>query len=89
MLHDFLVAGNFRGCNFQDALLQLPPAEQEVRAFIQGHKNRMGRVFAGLLGAEPLAEEITLLLEGALISSQMIGNPTPVATARRLAGRLL
>lgn len=88
-LHDFLVAVNFRGCNFQNALLQLPPAEQEVRALIQGHKNRMGRVFAGLLGKEPLAEEITLLFEGALISSQIYSNPTPVATARRLAERLL
>ncbi|WP_375417595.1 hypothetical protein [uncultured Hymenobacter sp.] len=89
MLNDFLVAVDFRGCNFQNALMQLPPEEQEVRAFIQNHKNRMGRVFAGLLSNEPLAEKITLLFEGALISSQMLGSPTPVATARRLAGRLL
>lgn len=89
MLHDFLVAVNFRGCNFQNALLQLPPEEQEVRALIQDHKNRIGRVFAGLLDNESLAEEMTLLFEGALITSQIQGSPTPVATARRLAERLL
>ena len=89
MLVDFLTAVNFRGCNFQNALLQLAPEEQEVRAFIQDHKNRMGRVFADLLDNESLAEEITLLFEGALITSQIHGNPTPVATARRLAERLL
>ncbi|MGY3091256.1 AcrR family transcriptional regulator [Hymenobacter sp. UYAg731] len=89
LLNDFLVGANFRGCNFQNALLQLAPEEQDVRAFIQEHKSKMGRVFAGLLNDEPLAEEITLVFEGALISSQIRGDRTPVITARRLAERLL
>lgn len=89
MLHDFLVRENFRGCNFQNALLQLPPEETQVRAFIQEHKVRIGRVFQELLADNALAEEMTLLFEGALISSQIAGNQTPAVTARRLAERLL
>lgn len=89
MLKEFLVAVNFRGCNFQNAVVQLAPEEQSIRTFIQAHKARMGRVFAELLADESLAEEIALLFEGALISSQISGDLTPVATARRLAERLL
>lgn len=89
MLHDFLVAENFRGCNFQNALLQLPPEETLVRTFIQEHKARIGRVFADLLNDPTLAEEMALLFEGALVSSQTMGNAAPAATARRVAERLL
>ncbi|UOQ68778.1 TetR/AcrR family transcriptional regulator [Hymenobacter volaticus] len=89
MLHDFLVTENFRGCNFQNALLQLPPEETQVRAFIQEHKVRIGRVFNEILNDTALAEEMALLFEGALVSSQTIGNPAPVATARRVTERLL
>lgn len=89
MLNNFLVAVNFRGCNFQNAVVQLAPDEKEIRAFIQGHKNKMGRVFARLVADEALAEELALLFEGALISSQISGDLAPVATARRLAERLL
>ena len=89
MLRDFLVAADFRGCNFQNALVQLAPEETTVRAFIQEHKNRMSRVFARLLGAGELAEEVNLLFEGALITSQIQGSLAPVATARRMAERQL
>ena len=89
LLKDFLVAVNFRGCNFQNAIVQLAPEEQEIRAFIQEHKQKMGRVFAGLVADAALAEELALLFEGALISSQIRGDLAPVATARRMAERLL
>jgi AcrR family transcriptional regulator len=89
MLNGFLTAVNFRGCNFQNAVVQLAPEEQPVRAFIQQHKARLGQVFADLLPDAALAEEMALLFEGALISSQIRGDLTPVATARRLAERLL
>lgn len=89
MLREFLVAVGFRGCNFQNALVQLAPEETAVRTFIQEHKNKMSRVFARLLGAGELAEEINLLFEGALIASQLQGGLAPVTTARRMAERLL
>ena len=89
MLREFLVAVGFRGCNFQNALVQLAPEEQEIRAFIQEHKNKISRVFAGLVADAALAEELALLFEGALISSQIRGDLAPVATARRMAERLL
>lgn len=89
LVNEFSIAVDFRGCNFQNALVQLAPAEAEIRAFIQSHKDKMHRVFARLLADDTLAEEITLLFEGALITSQIRGNAEPVATARRMAERML
>ena len=87
LLDTFLESENFRGCHFQNALLQLPPEETQVRTFIEEHKARIGQVFTDLLGNPSLAEEITLLFEGALVSSQIQRSPAPVAAARRVAER--
>ena len=89
MLSEFLLAVDFRGCNFQNALMQLPPEETEIRGFIQRHKNKMKSIFARLLVDEILADEISLLFEGAMVSSQIQGSRAPVATGRRLVERLL
>lgn len=89
LLNDFLVAVNFRGCKFQNALVQLAPEEQTIRTFIQGHKARMQQVFAGLVTDESLADELALLFEGVLISSQIRGDREPVATALRLVERIV
>ena len=89
LLNEFLSAVNFRGCNFQNALMQLAPEEKEVRAFIQDHKTAMGRVFARLIDNPSLAEEITLLFEGRLISCQVQQSLAPVQAAQRMVERLL
>ena len=89
MLQEFLPAVNFRGCNFQNAFLQLSPDEITSRGLIQNHKNKMRSIFLRLLADKMLADEINLLFEGALISSQIQGNSQPATTARRLAERLL
>ena len=91
MLKEFLVAVDYRGCNFQNALIQLVPGESDVRQFIQLHKTTMQEVFARVLvDSEPgLASELALLFEGAIITSQIHRSIEPVGTARRMAERLL
>ena len=91
LLNDFLVSVDFRGCNFQNALVQLPPDESPVRTFSQQRKSKMSDVFARLLSdsVPTLADEVTLLFEGALITSQIQQNQEPVKTARRMIERLL
>ncbi|ADB42181.1 TetR/AcrR family transcriptional regulator [Spirosoma linguale] len=91
MLGDFATSVDFRGCNFQNALVELDINETDTRQFIQGHKSRMGQVFADLLSsAEPdVANEVTLLFEGALITSQLFHNLEPIKTARRIVERIL
>lgn len=82
-------AANFRGCNFQNALMQLPPEETVVRAFIQEHKQKLGQLFARLIDDPALAEEITLLFEGTLVSCQIQQSPASIEAARRMVERLL
>lgn len=91
MLGDYSTSVDFRGCNFQNALVELDINETDTRQFIQGHKSRMGQVFANLLpSAGPdVAEEVTLLFEGALITSQLFHSLEPIQTARRIVERML
>ena len=91
LLNGFLPNVEFRGCNFQNAFVQLAPEETEVHHLIQQHKTKMQQLFARLLPqAEPaLIEEIALLFEGALISCQVQQTLAPVAAARRLLNRII
>lgn len=91
MLRDFSISTNFRGCNFQNAVVELAIDETDTRQFIQNHKRRMHQVFADLLvsSGPDVAEEITLLFEGALITSQLYQNREPIDTACRIVNRLL
>lgn len=91
LLNDFLTNANFRGCNFQNAFVQLAPEETEIHQFVQQHKRKMEQLFARLLpqAAPALVEEVALLFEGALISCQIQQTLAPVAAARRLLLRLL
>lgn len=91
MMRDFSVDVDFRGCNFQNALVELGTGANDSRQLIVGHKSRMAQVFADLLpDARPeLAEEVTLLFEGALITSQLYHSLEPITSARRIVDHLL
>lgn len=91
MIRDFSISVDFRGCNFQNALVELDINETDTRQFIQGHKMRMAQVFADLLSDyDPdVAKEIALLFEGALITSQLFHNPESIETAKRVIERVL
>lgn len=91
LLKDFAESVDFRGCNFQNALVELPPAEVDTRRLIRGHKTKMGQVIADLLpnSDTDLSDQITLLFEGALITSQLYHTVEPITTARRIVERLL
>lgn len=91
MIGDFSISVDFRGCNFQNALVELDINETDTRQFIQNHKSRMSQVFADLLvdAAPDVANEVSLLFEGALITSQLYHNLEPVTTARRIVERIL
>lgn len=90
MIRDFSLGVDFRGCNFQNAVVELGTGESDTRQLIVGHKSRMAQVFADLLpDAEPeLADEITLLFEGALITSQLYHSVEPITTARHIVEHL-
>ncbi|WP_310397176.1 TetR/AcrR family transcriptional regulator [Hymenobacter sp.] len=82
---------DFRGCNFQHALIQAPAEETQVRRLIQEHKQRIHQFFASLLPTDSRigAEELALLYEGALMACQIHQNQIPVDTAQAMVKRLL
>lgn len=91
MLRDTLTNADFRGCNFQNAAVELAIDETDTRQFIQTHKSRMRQIFADLLisSGSDVADEVTLLFEGAMITSQLYQNREPLDTAYRIVNRLL
>jgi AcrR family transcriptional regulator len=91
MIRDFSTSVDFRGCNFQNALIELNVDETNTRQFIQNHKSRMAQVFADLLpdAAPDVAAEIGLLFEGALITSQLYHSMEPIDAAKRIVNRVL
>ncbi|AUD05821.1 TetR/AcrR family transcriptional regulator [Spirosoma pollinicola] len=89
MMHDFSLSVDFRGCNFQNAVVEVGIQDTATRQVIVEHKSRMGRVFAELLPDAGLADEVTLLFEGALITSQLYHSLEPIEQAKKVVSRII
>lgn len=78
IVEDLQRAG-YRGCPFTHCLAEIPEAQHPARLLIEAHKQRQfGRVVAlctqlGAKHPEQLAEELTLLMEGAQVVAQNKG----------------
>ncbi|MHB1596842.1 MAG: TetR/AcrR family transcriptional regulator [Streptosporangiaceae bacterium] len=89
----FLEPG-FRGCPFINAAAEFP-GPGRVTERIDAHRARVRDLFAGLArsaGAtdpESLADTLTMLYDGAMISAQLDGRPAAARDAREVARGLL
>lgn len=91
-LTEFAGRTQYRGCDFQNALSQIPASSSSVHALVRNHKDQLRRFFEQLLAGEErsdLAGVIAVLYEGALISSHIYASATPIAEARKLVEALL
>ncbi|GAB7531171.1 TetR/AcrR family transcriptional regulator [Pseudomonas sp. 3A(2025)] len=74
-----LQRAGYRGCPFTNTLAELPEADHPARALIQAHKQRQFArltalcVQSGVSEPELVAQELTLLLEGAQVVAQNKG----------------
>ena len=72
-----------RGCALANAAVELPEKDHPARAIIEEHKTHQREQLAalsraaGFVGAEQLADEIFLLLEGARVNMQSVGRDGP------------
>jgi AcrR family transcriptional regulator len=92
LIAEFMQCHAFRGCNFQNATTEVPDTQDSVRQLIKNHKSRMRLFFTDLLAATPhanKADALSVLYEGALVSSQMQGELWPITSAQALADRML
>lgn len=97
-LNDWLTEVEFRGCGFQNIICDLPKDQQKIKDQVVLHKNELRDLIHDLLKdenqyttkeAEQLGDEILVLMEGAIILSQIQNNSWPIISAKRTCIRLL
>lgn len=94
-LGDIVKGKGFRGCPFQNAAVELADPDHAAVKFVREQKRRFASVLREIIlesygkRADPLVPMIFLLVEGAVMTAAIEGNPTCVAVARDAAMRLL
>ena len=97
-LDEWLSAVNYRGCGWQNIITDLPPDQLKIRDQAILHKNELREWIWSLLKeekgyseneAESIGDEILILIEGAIILSQIQKNKWPITTAKNACVKLL
>ena len=97
-LDEWLTKVEFRGCGFQNIICDLPKEQQKIKDQVVLHKNELRDLVHNLLReenqyttqkAEQLGDEILVLMEGAIILSQVQKDNWPIISAKRTCVRLL
>jgi AcrR family transcriptional regulator len=87
--------GDFRGCAFINTMVETADRDSPVHAVAVEHKNRVIDYLQTLLeeaghpGGRELAEELSLLIDGAIVMAVRDGRPTAAHRAKVIAGHLL
>ena len=97
-LTEWLGEVDYRGCGWQNIVTDLPTDHQKIKDQVVLHKNEFREWIHNLLKAEKLysdkeamqlGDEILILIEGAIILSQIQKNEWPINTAKNACIRLL
>lgn len=95
VLEDWFAEDLFRGCAFMNAAIELADATHPAHGVSRDHKRRMRAYLAELAKAarlkEPgaLADQLALLIEGAIVTAVLEQSPEPARRARAAAVRLI
>jgi AcrR family transcriptional regulator len=95
VLAEFVAQSTFRGCAFQNTSIELAdrahPAHRAVVASKRAMRSYLAQLAdeAGLERPKALAEQLGLLVDGALITASLEGTDAPARTARTVAATLL
>ena len=94
-LKDFFASPGFRGCPFQNAAIELADPTHPGTEFVRGHKQRFSDFLRGLVeevvgkAAAKVAPAVTILVEGAIVTAVIQGNPGAADIARDAALKLV
>ena len=97
-LNDWLENVNYRGCGWQNIITDLPQDHDKIRDQAILHKNEVREwIHKTLIAdedyskneAEETGDEVLILIEGAIILSQIQKNAWPIHTAKRTCIKLL
>ena len=87
-LKEWFESPGFRGCAFQNAVVELADPKHAGAQFVKDHKRRFQEFLAGLVeeslgkGAAKVAPAVGLLVEGAIVTAVIQGLPDAVDVAR-------
>jgi AcrR family transcriptional regulator len=90
-LKDLFVSPGFRGCPFQNAAVELADPTHPATEFVRGHKQRFSEFLRVLVeemvgkSAAKLAPGVFLLVEGAIVTAVIQGDPGAADVARDAA----
>ena len=97
-LNDWLEEVEFRGCGWQNIITDLPQDHHKIRDQAVLHKNELREWVHNLLieeeqysteEARELGDEIIVLMEGAIILTQIQKDTWPIISAKRTCVKLL
>jgi AcrR family transcriptional regulator len=89
-LEELFRRDDYNGCFFVNVAVQYPAAHDPAHQAAAAHKQAMGEIireraaYAGAADPRVLAQELSLILEGAYVTQQVTGSPDTAAIARRL-----
>lgn len=97
-LVEWLTSVNFRGCGWQNIITDLPQDHDKIRNQALLHKNDVREWVKNTLKeveqysdeeANTLGDEIVVLLEGAIIQSQIQKNVWPIQSGKNVCKKIL
>lgn len=92
-LEEWLAGPGHRGCAWINAFGELGAESPAVAATVREHKGRVREYIAGLCAAagaaEPVADAVFLLMEGAMSTTGIEGSPRAAREAAQAVGLLL
>lgn len=94
-LKEWFETPGFRGCPFQNAAAELADPGHPGTEFVRGHKQRFGEFLRGLVeesvgtAAAKVAPAVSILVEGAIITAVIQGDPGAADVARDAASKLV
>ncbi|BDD05237.1 TetR/AcrR family transcriptional regulator [Aureibacter tunicatorum] len=97
-LDNWLTSENFRGCGFQNIIADLPKDQLKIKEQVLSHKNSLRTWLRKSLSKESslsinktndLADQVLVLMEGAIILSQIQNAAWPIHQAKSACEKLL
>lgn len=91
----FFESPGFRGCPFQNAIVELADPTHPGTEFVRGHKQRFSEFLRGLVEqtvgktAAKVAPAVNILVEGAIVTAVIQGKPDAADVARDAALKLV
>ena len=97
-LIEWLTEVNFRGCGWQNIITDLPEENHKIKAQAVYHKNELRKWIHNLLLQEEqykeeevldLGDQVLILIEGAIIFSQIQKESWPIESAKKACIKIL